>query len=81
MNWRGAVAAVATGLALVVGSVVTVADGHDGTPAVAVLDAQPSGAVAALPLSASFGSCVLANSSARCGGGAPGRGLHRDPLG
>ena len=36
MNWKAPLAVVLTGLALVIGTVVTVANGHDGTPAVTV---------------------------------------------
>ena len=37
MKWKAPLAVVLTGLALVIGTVVTVANGHDGTPAVTVL--------------------------------------------
>lgn len=59
MSWRATAVAVVAGLALVMGTVVTVANGHDGTPAVSVLVTQPSAAATALPLSVPFGPCAL----------------------
>jgi len=69
MNWKAPLVVVAAGLALVVGTVVTVANGHDGTPAVSVLVSQPAGAASALPLSVPDGPCVL-DSTALPGPGA-----------
>ncbi len=59
MNWRTLTAVLATALALVMGTVLTVANGHDGTPAVSVLVSQPASHTSALPLTASVGPCVL----------------------
>jgi len=59
---------ILTGLALVIGTVVTVANGHDGTPAVTVLVSQPGRDTSALPLSAPEGPCALVSTAL------PGRG-------
>ena len=68
MNWKAPLAVVLTGLALVIGTVVTVANGHDGTPAVTVLVSQPGRDTSALPLSAPEGPCALVSTAL------PGRG-------
>jgi hypothetical protein len=64
MNWKAPLVVVIAGLALVIGTVVTVANGHDGTPAVTVLVSQPGAAAAALPLSAPVGPCALDSTAA-----------------
>ena len=59
MNYKAPLAVVLTGLALVIGTVVTVANGHDGTPAVTVLVSRSPAAIpSALPLSAPEGPCA-----------------------
>jgi hypothetical protein len=68
MNWKAPLAVVLTGLALVIGTVVTVANGHDGTPAITVLVSQPGRDTSALPLSAPEGPCALVSTAL------PGRG-------
>ncbi len=69
MNWKAPLVVVIAGLALVIGTVVTVANGHDGTPAVTVLVSQPGGATSALPLSEAPRACAL-DSTAAVGPGA-----------
>jgi hypothetical protein len=68
MNWKAPLAVVFTGLALVIGTVVTVANGHDGTPAVTVLVSQPASNEVALPFSTSSEACSLYST------GLPGQG-------
>ncbi len=69
MNWKAPLVVVIAGLALVIGTVVSVANGHDGTPAVTVLVSQPGGVTAALPLSDPAPACAL-DSTAAAGPGA-----------
>jgi hypothetical protein len=64
MNWKAPLVVVIAGLALVIGTVVTVANGHDGTPAVTVLISQPAGATAELPLSDPAPPCALDSTAA-----------------
>jgi hypothetical protein len=64
MNWKAPLVVAIAGLALVIGTVVTVANGHDGTPAVTVLVSQP-GSASALPLSDPSGPCVLDSTAAQ----------------
>jgi hypothetical protein len=68
MNWKAPLVVVFTGMALVIGTVVSVANGHDGTPAVTVLVSQPASNEVALPFSTSSEACSLYST------GLPGQG-------
>jgi hypothetical protein len=69
MNWKAPLIVIIAGLALVIGTVVTVANGHDGTPAVTVLVSQPGSGTSALPLSDPTGPCALDSTASPGPGG------------
>jgi hypothetical protein len=66
MNWRGGLIVLAAGIALVVGTVLGVLNGHNGTPAVTVL-VSPSGS-SAVKTAAPFEACPLDSTGSAQGG-------------